>query len=345
MSRLINTTLLFYVLFIANASQADPALEHDYQPAQPRQQEVLEVKTETEYRFGNNSHNIQSVNKEFEKKIIDHAYQRIECSDSGETRHVFDKPLPVGWLYSQFSDASTAWRNYFDTSASEHWVLPNVHCNKNRVLTTISWMRSGKQGARQENKKMAGRFRDNTPPFYSSEFNNISGESGVFCQGWEGWLFEKDMDRNQYIDTLKNAAELFTIVNIYCHDSRVTFMHHGYAGRGDQHTEASDKPFKNVSTPSSAESSVGCSWQGWLLKDGTDGTHRNKDNKKRWNYEKYFALDQRNTSDNDKRLMHGRVINPFCSKPDADINGKVTRLRAYCFYSSKWKDKNTCSSL
>ena len=345
MSRhLTNIALSFYMLLIASTSNADPALT--YKPAQPGKQEVSKVTTETEYRFGNSSHIKKfSVEKDFEQKIIAHSYQRIECSDSGETRNVFDKPLPVGWLYSQFSDTTASWQNYFNTTASEHWVLPNTFCSQNRVLTAISWTRSGEKGAYNNNNNMAQHFRENIPPFYSSEINTLSGENGVFCQGWEGWFFEKNVDRKKYIDTHGNGDELFTIVNTYCKNNRVTFMQHGYAGHKDQHVDANDHPFKNIGTPSSSDGSVGCSWQGWLLKDGTDGTYTDKDGNNRWNYEKYFALDKRPTSDGDKRHIHGRVINPFCSKHDKNKNGKVTRVRAYCFYPSDWKSRKTCASL
>ena len=157
-------------------------------------------------------------------------------------------------------------------------------------------------------------------------------------------MFEKKKDRKEYIDTLDNN-ELFTMVNIYCQNNRVIFMQHGYAGDKDHHDDADEHPFKNASTPSSSDGSIGCSWQGWLLKDGTDGEWTDKNGNKRWNYEKYFALDTRNTTESDKRKIHGRVINPFCSKPDANKNGKVTRLRAYCFYPSVWENRKTCHSL
>ncbi len=345
MSRqLTNITALFHLLLIAHTSNADPSLKHDYEPAKPRRQEVLKVTTETEYRFGNNSYIKQTTaDKDFEKKIIDHSYQQIECSDTGETKNVFDKSLPIGWLYSQFSDTTVGWKNYFDTTESEHWVLPNVFCNTNRVLTAVSWMRSGNKGARDNNKKMAWRFRANNPPFYSSEINSISGKNGVFCKGWEGWMFEKEKTHEEYIDTLDND-ELFTMVNTYCHNNHVTFLQHGYAGDKKYHADASDKPFEHISTPSSSDGSIGCSWQGWLLKDGTDNTHEDKGENTRWNYEKYFALDTKKIT-TDKPRIHGRVINPFCSKPDANKNGKVTRIRAYCFYPSDWKSRKTCASL
>ncbi len=343
MSRpLANRILLCCAVLMTSRGRADPALEHDYEPPQRKRQEVLEVTTETEYRLG--THIYKGVDKNLEKKIIEHSYQQIECSDAGETSNVFDKPLPIGWLYSSFSEATT-WMAYFDTNQQEHWVLPNAYCGVNRMLAAISWMRSGRKGAAKENKDMAWRFREHKPPFYANKLNEIlnnKNTNGVYCSGWQGWLFEKNMNRKQYIDTIDND-ELFTMLNIHCHNHRVTAMQHGYAGDNRHHPDASDKPFSNISATASTDGSISCSWQGWLLKDGTDGTYNDKDGKTRWNYEKYFALDTRGIGDRDKRRVHGRVINPFCSKAGKD--GKVTRIRAYCFYPSNWESKQTCASL
>lgn len=343
--QLVSCAILSYVLVIAHTGKADESvLNHDYEPAHPQRSEAVEVKTEIEYRFGTNSHIYKNATQELKTKIINHSAQQIECNDAGEIRNAFDKPLPVGWLYSKnsFNDTTTSWQDNFDTNQSEHWVLPNVYCNADRVMTAISWMRSGKKGAAKKNKDMDPRFRTNQPPFYPKEIVDNNYPHGVYCD-WEGWLFKKKENRKKYIETLKND-ELFTMVNVHCHNKRVTFMQHGYAGDNRHHQDASDKPFDKFSNPSSGDGSIGCSWQGWLLKDGTDDTYNDGGNS-RWNYEKYFALDERSTGDKDKRLMHGRVINPFCSKPIKNMNGKVSRIRAYCFYSSKWKNRQTCSDL
>ena len=342
--QLVSCALLSYVLVIAHTSKADESsLEHAYEPALPSKPQHIEVTTENEYRFGTNSHIYKNVTQELKTKIINHSAQQIECSDAGEIRNIFDKPLPLGWLYKYFSDNNTSWKKYFDTNQQEHWVLPNVYCNISRVLTAISWMRSGTEGAAKGNKNMDKRFSKNQPPFYSKEIVDNDNPHGVYC-GWEGWLFKKKEDRKKYIDTLKND-ELFTMINIHCRNNRVTSMQHGYAGDNRHHPDASDKTFENISTPSSAgDGSISCSWQGWLLKDGTEGTHK-VGNKNRWNYEKYFALDERSTGERDKRLVHGRVINPFCSKPIKNMDGKVSRIRAYCFYASKWEHEHACAEL
>lgn len=353
MSRLIYQVLLcFYLLLIPHSSAAEDALKHEHDPAlREKDSKPGKVTTEIEYRFGNKSYlTTKDTDSAWQQKIINHAQQRVECDDTAETRGAFDKPLPIGWLYNQFSETTTSWQNFFDTNQQEMWVLPNVYCNPNRILTAISWMRSGKRGALKRNNDMLWRFRANNPPFYSNAAVNNNNAQGVYCHGWgNGWLFEKDKNRKEYIDTAKND-ELFTMINIYCHQNNVIYMHHGYAGHSqyrdfaddEEGKDASDHPFKNIPTPSpAANGSIGCSWQGWLLKDSTDGTWEDTGDgeKKRWSYEKYFALDRRDVNDKDKRLMHGRVINPFCS------NGVVTRIRTYCFYPSKWQNRNLCSSL
>lgn len=336
MSRqLVYLVLLCYVSLRANSGEADPALKHGYEAAQRKRPAVLKETTEIEYRFDLTAITRGEVSNELRNKIIKHSYQHIECSDTGETRNVFDKALPIGRLYSSFGDTSTAWRKFFDTSVSEYWVLPDVYCNNQRVLTAIAWMRSGNNGAWKKNQRMASHFRDRDPPFYSNDNVNNKNSNSIYCK-WSGWLFDKNKSYKKYFDTPKN--ELFTMVNIYCDNHRVTFMRHGYAGHSKFHDDASDHPFKNAPTPSlAADGSVGCSWQGWLLKDGTDGTWEDNDSNTRWSYEKYFTFDE--------RKMHGRVINPFCSNKTDDDNGKVTRIRAYCFYPSVWEKMKTCASL
>lgn len=346
MSRqLVYLILLCSVSLRANSDADDPDLKLDYKPALRKKPAVIKETTEIEYRFDITVSTKGKVDNELRNKIIKHSYQHIECSDTGETRNVFDKALPIGWLYSSFGDKTTAWQKYFDTSASEHWVLPNVYCNNQRVLTAIAWMRSGNKGAARKNQAMASGFRDNIPPFYSNDAVNNKNANGVYCK-WSGWLFDKNKSYKKYFDTLDNS-ELFTMVNIYCDSNRVTFMRHGYAGDNTYyHKDASEKPFENAPTPSAAaDGSVGCSWQGWLLKNGTDGTWEDRDTNTRWIYEKYFALDKRATTKGDKRKIHGRVINPFCSNKTDDDNGKVTRIRAYCFYPTVWKKMKTCASL
>lgn len=77
---------------------------------------------------------------------------------------------------------------------------------------------------------------------------------------------------------------------------------------------------------------VYCDWQGWLFNDMTKDTRQDDDGKRRYSYERYYAIGD----DNDKFWMNGRVVNPFCSKEDKDSPfGMVTRLRAYCFYIPK----------
>ena len=359
MSRLIYIALFcFYLLLNHDSSKAEDTLKHDHEPShREKNSKPGKVTTEIQYRFGTKSYPTTKDNPNtWKQEIIKHAQQQVECDDTTEARGVFDKPLPVGWLYSQFSDTTTGWQNYFDTSQQEIWVLPNVHCNKDRTLTAISWMRSGKKGAMKENKDMIWRFRANNPPFYSSEIVNNNNTQGVYCNGWgNGWLFEKNKNRKEYIDTLK-SDELFTIINIYCHQNHVIYMHHGYAGHrpfrdfadDKEGKDASDLPFKNIPTPSPAtDGSIGCSWQGWLLKDSTNDTWEDTgaDGKQRWSFEKYFALDRNDVNKKDKRWMLGRVINPFCSKTNKQKHGVVTRIRTYCFYPPKFQNRNLCSNL
>ena len=359
MSRLIYQVLFcWYLLLNSHSSVADDALKHEHDPSlRQKNSKPGKVTTEIQYRFGNRSYTAISDSDIFKQKIIDHAQLHVECDDTGEARGKFDKPLPFGWLYKQFAETTITF-NYFDTDQWEIWVLPNVHCNSDRILTAISWMRSGKKGAANKNKNMHGRYRNSKPSFYSTGVVDNNNRKSVYCE-WSGWLYDKNTNRKKYIDTLKNK-ELFTLINIYCHHDRVIFMQHGYAGDDKGYRDfaddkdgegVSDFPFRSIADPSPAkDGSIGCSWQGWLLKDSSGGTWEDtggdqvddngkKRNKQRWSYEKYFALDRRDVDDKDKRKMHGRVINPFCSK------GVVTRLRAYCFYSAKWEDRKFCNSL
>ena len=148
MSRLIYIALFcFYLLLNHDSSKAEDSLKHEHEPAsREKDNKPGTVSTEIEYRFGLETHTtMKDTNSTLQQKIINHAQQQVECDDTAETRGVFDKPLPFGWLYNFLSDTTTEWRNYFDTDMSEMWVLPNVYCNSKRILTAISWMRSGKK--------------------------------------------------------------------------------------------------------------------------------------------------------------------------------------------------------
>ena len=368
MSRLTHSTLSLLLLAYAYDSGAEDALGNEYTPAQRESEQAKEnkagpVTNGVEYRFGNNSFYYPQgakISDEFKQKIIKHAQQRIECNDITSARGEFDKPLPAAsWLYPKFSDKSTRWRNYFDTNEQEYWVFPNVYCNQARALTAISWARSGKKGAYEENKDMAWRFRAHQPQLPASSILDNQSPSGVYCGGWgNGWLFEKNKSYREFIKVDGSSNVSLLMLNIYCHQNRVIYMQHGRAGEANfsvlsripgaqrviRAVSSRNKPFANVADPQpSADGSIGCSWRGWLLKDGTaEPPWTDKDGKQRWSYEKYFTLDNKAITDPSKVVVHGRVVNPFCS------HGKVTRLRAYCFYppTHRWKEKrNTCDDM
>ncbi len=332
-----NSALLCSALFIAgNGVQLLPR----YQPAQ-RHEKAAAIKAshDTEYRLGDRSIGFMKgaqINKQsFVERLNQHAQRRIECLDAGETRQAFDKPLPPGgWLYHP---GATNWKQYFDTSRKELWVMPNVYCDKDRVLIAISWMRSG-QGMHKP-QQMAWRFREHRPPDYAHRIDTLTGREGVFCHGWQGWLFEKNKHHNEYLDT-DGGNELFTAINVYCDNERVTYLQAGFAGEkdaGSQRENVLIYPFSAAPTPASDGVGIGCAWQGWLFKSGTEDTWMDNQNRKRWTYEKYFAIDHKETSDKDKEWMQGQVINPFCSE------GKVTRLRTYCFYAQTRKGTIPCA--
>lgn len=334
--------LLCCTLLVAGNAIADDALEDGRKPAMPFKEGAEEKPPGTEhieYIYNNSKITAQDV--------IEKSKKYIECVGyGGGVGAAFDKPLRKGeWLYPSFDN----YRKYFGTSIDERWVFPNAYCNNNRVLTAISWMRSSRNADDVHDfKGMAPRFKDRQPPFYEKSIIDNAQPEGVHCGAWgNGWLFEKDKDYKKFIDTTDDD-ELFTMLNFYCHDNRVIFMQHGYAGNGNQHDEEKTKPFENASTPAPREDgSIGCSWKGWLLSDSTVGTWEdtNNDNNKRWNYEKYFALDKRDIGNKDKRKMYGVVLNPFCSKLKENRSGTVTHIRAYCFYAPDLASRGICSQL
>ena len=63
--------------------------------------------------------------------------------------------------------------------------------------------------------------------------------------------------------------------------------------------------------------------------------------RRRFSYERYYAIDNKKNSDSKKGWVNGRVMNPFCAKGEDKEHGIVTALRVYCFYS----EHNRCSDL
>ncbi len=264
----------------------------------------------------------------------------IEClQGKPDPNDAYDFPIPTGWLYHTFADKETM-RSFFDTEISEHWVLPNVYCNKQGVLTAISWMISPRSMSFNENKGMHKGFRNSPPPFYKGiELENR--KAGVYCD-WDGWLYASNHgDYEHWFDT--NSAEKFTFINVYCdkESNTVRYFYSAVGGAGHFKSDGGvlRKPFgTNMEHLNDLPLNRGkvreppyypyisCNWSGWLFWDRTKGTWEGNDKKRRYNYEKYFAV-------KDKAWVNGRVMNPFCS-PDKDNDaryGVVTALRVYCF--------------
>ena len=294
-----------------------------------------------------------------EDEVIAKSQLYIECAPD-RTPYDFDKPLPNGWLYPIFYE-DQRWKKYFDTGTEEYWVFPNVYCNKKtRRLTAISWMRSGREGG-QGHRNMHKNFKDHTPSH--PNVDDEDGSKGVYCH-WSGWLYPLGKESNNFFDTKDNQA--FTIVNVYCRNDRVTYLHraehNGMSRFGDGIKRAVEKeipPFpKNIDHPKETDKLVRCNWNGWLYKamllnDEWD----NEEKKIRWTYERYFIVSNRGRGEEKKKIgdsrasIHGRVMNPYCSKakPESAYSGVVTAIRAYCFYPSTgdWatEKKSMCDDL
>lgn len=290
------------------------------------------------------------------RKIEERSYSHIECDqakvDNGE--YPFNLPLPDGWLYDIYGENSRM-RLFFDTEVSEYWVLPNVYCNKQNVLTAVSWMRSHDNLSFKKNE-IHMRFRDNLPPFYDDDHTenyHNKDRGGVYCS-WDGWLHDPDSGKNyqrhfrRLFDTDRNK-EQFTFVNVYCYKNTVRFFAKAVGGDstlkdlwypfGNRHDIKPDKEVRDFPF-------VQCNWIGWLFGDMTDNIWKDpgNDDKEKYSYEKYYATDYR-AKLNEKPWMNGRVINPFCSREEEGDYGYVTALRVYCFYTPGSKVQGRCSDL
>ena len=71
---------------------------------------------------------------------------------------------------------------FFDTEVDEHWVLPNVYCNKKNVLTAVAWMHSIAARSLKNNNGMHKRFRESVPPFYDDDKSKPFHGWGVYCR-------------------------------------------------------------------------------------------------------------------------------------------------------------------
>ena len=344
MSRLI---LSIFITFIV-ASDSDP-ITITYQVPMPiAPANYTEKKVDSvAYMHIMEGHHTDRFTGDEKVRTISQAY--IECvpgeSEFG-AKAIHDKPLAqAGWLYG---DDIWVWMNYFDTGVKEHWVFPNVYCNSNRILTAMSWKRSNDDW---EHHKMHSRFRNRNPPDYDEEILRGHDRRSVYCS-WNGWLFPTgDHHYSRWVDT-KNRDELFSLVNVYCDANQVRYFHHKFAGAHDMAKGDSTHPFKNLKNPTlNNTTTVGCNWNGWLYKATSAETWYDRDddkNKQRWSYERYFAIDNKNTYEKGKRdgeyAIHGRVMNPFCSKTSKNKKGIVTQIRAYCFYPSSGEWSRTKES-
>lgn len=185
--------------------------------------------------------------EEITERLIGVSTSYIECLEEKinyTEEAIFDFPLR-GWLYHTFADKDNTMRSFFDTEVEEHWVLPNVYCNSNNVLSAVSWMISPRSMSLNANKGMQARFRDKPrPPFDKKsaaygeqqlENSYRQGKGGVYCD-WGGWLYaSNDGDYKFWFDT--NGAEKFTFVNVYCHPrtNTVRYFYRRAAWANSQH--------------------------------------------------------------------------------------------------------------
>ena len=287
------------------------------------------------------------------EEVINISQLYIECNPD-KSPYEFDKPLPDGWLYPKFYE-DPRWKKYFDTGTKEYWVFPNVHCDKDtRRLTAMSWMRSGRKEG-QGHGNMHKKFKDDTPPHLN--IDNEDGSKGVYCP-WNGWLYPLGEESNRFFDTTDDQA--FTIVNVYCRNNRVIYLHRaehdGKSRFGDGIDRASSKkPFpKHIDYPKETDNWVRCNWNGWLYKAMVKKDEWDtEEGERRWTYERYFIVsnDETRSKKGNKgdKAIHGRVMNPYCSKAKKDsYSGVVTAIRAYCFYPSSglWSEKKSmCDDL
>ena len=269
--------------------------------------------------------------QDLEERLNGVSSSYIECLQekiSIEEAAIFDFPLQ-GWLYDTFAH-SARMRSFFDTGVSEHWVLPNVYCNSNNVLSAVSWMKSHKEMSFMKNKEMHARFRNSTPPLYDKKLLEDKSREGVYC-GWQGWLYDSEHGKYQYyFDTAED--ESFTFINVYCRDKRARFFAKSVGGNLARKEERGllfpfgyrDRYAKMAESSTDDDyPSIGCNWTGWLFSDVTKKEWNDGD-KKRQAYEKYFAVD--------KTWVNGRVLNPFCSRSEGMDSGVMTALKVYCFY-------------
>lgn len=275
-------------------------------------------------------------------EVIAKSQLHIECPPD-TSFYDLDKPLPNGWLYPKFYENTEEWKKYFDTGKNEYWVFPNVYCDKEkRRLTAMSWMRSGKKFSHNGNGGMHIKFKNNKPSFDSSNVDD-----GVYCL-WDGWLYPTTkFHYSSWFDT-EDHDESFTLINVYCRNQRVRYLHRKVAGH--ELNIPAKHPFKGLATPAYRNDNlVRCNWQGWLYKALFLEDEWKEGNATRWSYERYFIINSGGT-DKSNKAIHGRVMNPYCSpSKDTATIGVVTAIRAYCFYpsSGNWhgEKKSMCDDL
>lgn len=353
MPRLVLLIIGYSNLLYANSPSPQCSEEHKGTTKYLENVYLFPEKYEAKLETDNKVKYIFDDNEVDENKVIGLSQQYIECTPDKTPNYHFDKPLANGWLYPPpFNENSRYWKKYFDTGQNEYWVFPNVHCNEKRRLTAMSWMRSGRHESHKNNGDMHRKFKEHTPPFATGNVN----DGGVYCQ-WDGWLYSTGKyDYKKWFDTGEDD-ETFTLVNVYCRNNRVVFLHKELGGHGlnkPLNKDEIDRPFENLEPPDKKNDTlVRCNWKGWLYKAMILDDTWQDNGKKRWTYERYFIIKEKGLDDSDKKnnhAIHGRVMNPYCSqaKPSSTI-GVITAVRAYCFYpsSGRWhrEKKSMCDDL
>ncbi len=332
----------------------------------PTDMRVENPRLKAQLREGTNNSRLEIL-KTLNK--VSNAY--IECMHYGKDREAnrdaFDFPMPTGWLYYTFTDNANTMHKFFDTRVKEkHWVLPNVYCNQHGVLAAVAWMISPRSLSDNKNKGMHARFRDVIPPPFDPNkdrgYKNRQSledphRNGVYCN-WDGWLYDSEHGHYKHYFDTSNGDESFTFIDVYCHiytDEEGNIqrtVRYFYKATGGTLTHPDlIYPFQHrgdveVLKDNRELPAIRCNWTGWLFWDMSDKPWKGKDKhgkEDRWkfSYERYYAVDDKDKNDKNKGWVNGRVMNPFCSTKYGRDEGIVTALRVYCFD----REHNRCSDL
>ena len=163
---------------------------------------------------------------------------------------------------------------------------------------------------------MHARFKDIIPPPFDP--NNDRGyrnrksledphRNGVYCN-WDGWLYDSNDGHFHHYFKTSNGDALFTFIDVYCHSADKTVRYFAKAVGGNNLSDNSEeRPFHQhrdnatVIKDTDPLPHIGCNWTGWLFWDMTKKTWVD-DGKRKFSYERYYAIDDKKNSDSKKGL-------------------------------------------